>query len=152
MKAQIRRSRVQLTERDIARVEMRLGISLPLQYREFLRSHNGGRPKPDAFPIADNASDDHGLVDYFLCIKDDDVYNLADWVTDFQNRVPPDLLPIAVDPGGNLICLAIAGQNTGKVYFWDHENEVTEGETPRYDNVYFVTNSFKDFVDSLAEL
>ena len=33
------------------------------------------------------------------------------------------MLPIAVDPGGNLVLLAIEGEDTGKVFFWNHEGK-----------------------------
>jgi hypothetical protein len=66
--------------------------------------------------------------------------------------VPAGFLPLAVDPGGNLICLVISGTNTGKVYFWDHEEEVEEGQQPGYSNVYLIANSFNEFLNSLTAL
>lgn len=146
------KSREQLTKQDISRTELELGFSLPPQYKEFLLKNNGGYPEPDAFPIQDNPSDDHGLVHYFLCIKPGDVYNLVNYATLFLGRVPKNLLPIAVDPGGNLICLSVAGADRGRVYFWEHEEESQEGETPGYENVYLVANSFDEFLDSLGRL
>ena len=133
-------------------MEAELGISLPEQYREFLLNHNGGYPEPDAFPIHGNASDEHGLVHYFLSIHEGDVYNLMSYVRRFEGRVPEDLLPIALDPGGDLIVLSILGANRGKVYFWEHEEEAQEGETPGYENVYFVASSFYEFLNSLSTL
>ncbi len=152
MTIDIYRSRKRLSEQDIAEAEEELGLSLPVQYRDFLSKHNGGHPEPNAFPIENNPSDDHGLVHYFLCVKENDVYNLVDWVKRFHDRIPSGFLPIAVDPGGNLICLSTIGKNAGKVYFWDHEEEAREGEVPGYDNVYFIANSFSEFLGSLTEL
>jgi hypothetical protein len=69
----------------------------------------------------------------------------------YQDRVPNTLLPVARDPGGNLLCLQLSEQDYGKVYFWDHEDEVAEGETPGFDNVYFVAASFDELLNNLSE-
>lgn len=68
----------------------------------------------------------------------------------YRGRIPPNLLPIAHDPFGNLICLSVAGQDRGKVYFWDHEVEVREGEIPSYRNVSFIADNFESFLDGLT--
>ncbi len=105
-----------------------------------------------AVRLAGDAADDQGLLDEFLCIQEGEYSDLRHHVNVFRDRVPANLLPIARDPGGNLICLSIAGSDRGKVYFWDHEEEAEEGETPGYDNVYFVADSFDDLLHNLSEL
>ena len=141
-----------LTERDIAAIEREFGVSLPGDYRAFLRKHNGGSPSPDAFPIFRDSADTHGILNRFLGISPGDYDDMLAVRKVFQERVPPDLLPIACDPGGNLICLAVAGTNRRRIYFWDHEEEADEGEPPTYDNVYFVAESFTDLLNNLTEL
>lgn len=143
-----------LSESDVVQIEAQLGLSLPAEYRGFLLAHNGGYPEPDVFAIRNNPFDDHGLVHYFLCVEEGDVYNLIEWVEDFRGRIPPDFLPVACDPGGNIICLSISGKDVGKVYFWDHEEEVEvdEDKTPGYDNVYLIADSFQEFLGSLTTL
>ncbi len=152
MAVQMYHSREQLSERDIVNTESQLGFTLPVAYRVFLLRNNGGRPQPNAFPIDNNPADTHGLVQAFLCIKEGDIYNLGTYVRRYRDRVPSGLLPIAVDPGGNLICLATSGVRAGKVYFWDHEEEANEGETPGYNNTYLIANSFDEFLNSLTLL
>ena len=152
MTVQINRSREPLDEQDLIQVETRLNRALPKEYRDFLTAHNGGRPEPNAFPIYNNPSDDQGLVHNFMCIKDGDIYDLLTWVDRYRDRVPSNFLPIAKDPGGNLICLSISGEDLGKVYFWDHEEEAATGQIPGYDNVYPVANSFQEFLSSLHYL
>lgn len=152
MAIELTHSREPLNEEDIAKLEILLGISLPIPYKNFLLSHNGGHPKLAGFYIQNNPSDNHGLIDYFLCIKEKDIYNLLTWIKRYKNRIPSDLIPIAVDPGGNLVCLTVTGNNIGKIYFWDHEEEADEGETPGYANIYPIANSFDEFVGSLIAL
>lgn len=66
-----------------------------------------------------------------------------------KDRVPAGFLPIARDPGGNLICLALEGENANKVFFWDHENEYEEGEEVGYKNTNLIASSFEEFLASL---
>jgi len=141
-----------LREEDVVRVEQQLGITLPDDYREFLLMHNGGHPEPKYFPIKDNPSDDHGILEWFYCIQEGEYYDLRRQVQLLRGRIPPNLLPIADDPGGNLLCMSVAGPDQNTVYFWAHEEECEEGETPTYDNVYFVANSFSDLLGSLTHL
>lgn len=142
-----------ITQKDIAALEQRLGISLPVDYRQFLLSINGGQPEPNAFPIRDNPRDTHGLLERLFSLDEQDTnYDILDNAEVFHDRVPADLLPIAFDPGGNLICLAVRGENRGKIYFWDHSDECPPGRTPDYHNVYFVANDFNELIENLSEL
>ena len=149
MATRILDSQQPLSESDIAEVESRLGFRLPAQYRDFLLAHNGGRPEPRRFAISSEKPDDRSVVHWFFCVKEGNAYDLLTWARRTADRIPPELLPVAIDPFGNLICLSVSGVNVGKVYFWDHEKEAREGEPPGYDNVYLVADSFQEFLDSL---
>jgi cell wall assembly regulator SMI1 len=141
----------QLREQDVAAVEEQLGYHLPEDYRRFILAHNGGRPVPDYFPIQGNPYfGDHASVHELHCIASGEYLDLRRQVQVFRDRVPPELLPIAHDPGGNLLCLGVSGLEYGKVYYWDHEQQVAEGETPDYENVYLVADTFADFLEQLS--
>jgi hypothetical protein len=77
--------------------------------------------------------------------------DLLDTAASMKDRMPPDVLPIGLDPFGNFICLGVSGPNRGKVYWWFHEEEADEGELPGYDNIYFVAHSFTELLDNLTE-
>jgi hypothetical protein len=70
-----------------------------------------------------------------------------------RGRMPPNIIPIGSDPGGNQICISVSGPDQGHVYFWDHEKEADpdDNEEPGYDNLYFVAHSFSDFLNGLFE-
>jgi hypothetical protein len=142
----------QLSDKDLVDVEQQLGITLPLDYKGFLLAHNGGQPHPNRFPIAGNSSDTHALLGLLFGICKDKWGNLVDQVRESRDRMPPEFIPIGLDPGGNLILLAVSGPNKDKVYFWTHEEEADEGEPPTYDNLYFIANSFTEMLDSLTTL
>ena len=151
-----------LTDQDIAAMERELGVSLPSDYVAFLRKHNGGRPKPIMFPIYDEVYNEEpaagassykkGVLSFFVGISKDDYNDLLNFAKLSEDRVPPEVLPIGRDVFGNLICLAVAGPNRGKVYWWFHEEEADEGEPPTYNNIYFVADSFTELLNSLTEL
>ncbi len=137
-----------LPEDQLARFEARIGRVLPADYRAFLLQHNGGRPVPADFVISAEGGTDtlhhtYGLHD------GPSSFSLLDAYETYLGRVPPALLPIADDPGGNQICLGIDGEHRGAVFFWDHEREADGGELPSFDNVTPVAPSFAAFLAAL---
>lgn len=66
----------------------------------------------------------------------------------YRDRVPKRYLPIAYDVGGNLILINL-GSGDAKIFFWDHELEVNEGEEPTLENIYYLADSINDFLSSL---
>lgn len=153
MNTMIEESKSPLTEAEIAKAELELGVSFPADYRAFMARFNGGRPEPDGFRIewrADQAGGEGwrtSAMGWLYAIWGQRVSNLvrSNKLT-FAGRLPKGTLTIATDAGGNQILLALSGPQAGKVLFWVKDNEVEEGEEPGYDNVGFVANSFADFI------
>ena len=148
----IRTSYPKLRDEVLAELEQKLQVRLPQQYKEFLRKYNGGKPVPNVFAIKGNPYDSRGMIQHFLGVSEGNYRDILKQATVFRDRVPSDLLPVARDPGGSLICLAVSGENYGKIYFWDREDEVEEGEEPDYRNVYFIANSFDELLENLTTL
>lgn len=144
-------SRSPLREADLRALEQRLGITLPLEYRNFLLQHNGGHPTPNVFSIAACPIDDQGVLTQMLSISDGEE-TLLNYVDMYADRIPPNLLPIGFDPGSNLICISVSGADRGNVYFWAHDFEASEDEGPNYDNVYFVADNFDHLINNLTHL
>ena len=149
----IRDTETPLLSEAIRKVEDRFGIVLPIEYRDFLLLHNGGRPRPDVFrfkkPSGKYAD---SCVDWFLAIYDGEHDNFESYFETYkldQHRLPTELVPIAHDPGGNLICIAVSGSRKGAVFFWDHEYECDIGETPTFANVHVIADTFSEFLNSL---
>lgn len=142
-----------LSEDELENLEQQLGARLPADYRAFLTKYGGyAFDHLVTFPYRQPfAGGDRGVLNVFFGNLPGDSYDLLKNLNTYRNRIPSDLRPIASDPGGNIIALAIQGENKGKVYFWDHEEEemVEESKTPGYSNVYLVANSFDELLDSL---
>jgi hypothetical protein len=124
---------------------------LPLEYKQFLLISNGGWPAPDVFEVPDW----HGggsVLDAFYGIHDGRKTERLDRALEvYDERIPADLIPIATDAFSNKICIGWKGEREGKIYFWDHEDELDEdGDFVQdYRNVFLVANSLQEFLDSL---
>jgi len=134
------RTRGTLTEEMITKAEKKLGITLPEDYKAFLMRNNGGHTKPEMlFDFFDGTceNDNTSVIRRFFAIYpesveegelpcrkdiyDDLIYNCL-CMRD-EEIIPLDIIPIADDPGGNVICMNVSKENGGKVYFANHEFE-----------------------------
>lgn len=133
----------------VAVLEAKLRTRLPDDYREFLLEHNGGRPKPAKFVFARRIGPyTDSLVDWFLALYDGEHSNLETVCGWLANRIPDNLLPVAIDPFGNFVLLGLSGEHRGKVYFWDHERE--PARQPDWSNIDLVADSFDAFLRGLT--
>ena len=140
---------------EIENAEKEIGISFPKIYKDFLLKVNGGHPDKDTFPMLESYNEKFDYVGssiaWFNAICNDEYSNLVKDCFGIGYEYPKDLMPIASDPGGNIICLGISGEVYGKVYFWDIRGQAAAFgvKEPWYRNVYLIANSFEDFINSL---
>ena len=138
---------------QIEEVENYISLKFPNEYKQHLLRYNGGYCEPNVFSFDENGHLTNSNVDWFLAIYSGEYNNLKsylDWYKIDEKRLPVNILPIAHDPGGNLICIDAAD---GKVYFWDHEKEVdyTVSDDSDYSNLCLIANSFNEFLAGLRE-
>jgi hypothetical protein len=149
MALEIRESKRPVSEIEIERIERRWGFIFPEEYKSFLLKHNGGFPPIlNMFKFEDGDYGD-SLVDWFLAIYDGKHDNFEHYYEVYkvkEQRLLENLVAIAHDPGGNLICLSVVGEDRGAVYFWDHEKE-EDVATSR--NVRLIAPSFNEFLEKL---
>ena len=135
---------------SIEAFELNIGLTFPGSYISFLLDNNGGTPEPNCFTSKDGQ--EGSCVDQFLGLNVDEYCNLEIYYEDYKDRIPKGFLPIAFDPGGNLVIMKINnGGEDGGIYFWDHENEA-EGFEPDMSNTSLISESLGDFLDSLHEI
>lgn len=134
---------------SIGELESIVKAGLPEDYRHFLETENGGRPEPSTFSFQQYGGPQDSILDWFFTLnRDEPIYYIPNKVKTFTDRIPPQLLPIACDPLGNLVLLDLRSDSHGSVYFWDHENENLDGE-PSWSNISFIAPSFGEFVHRL---
>lgn len=130
-------------------LEQLWGFNLPKAYRNFLLECNGGEPKKKCFDLKDKS--DGSVIDEFLSIINNYNSNLLLDLKDVGKRCPSHMIPIADDGFGNRILLSAKGADRGKVYFWDHDMEANDDETPDYSNLSLIADSFEEFTNGLYE-
>ncbi len=134
------------SEARVEALEAQIGARLPDDYRQFLLRYNGGKPLPSGFRLAQRTGPyTDSLVHSLDSLYDDDICNLESTVR--WQRVPPGVITIGCDPGGNGICLVVAGERRGQIWFWDHEREPDE---PDWSNMDLVATSFEAFMKGLT--
>jgi hypothetical protein len=71
-----------------------------------------------------------------------------------ETKIPPALLWIMGDPGGNAVCLRLTGPHRGTVYYWVHDEPPSEGvwdgEVETAANIWPLAASFNDFLDGFG--
>lgn len=142
------RSNKPLDDGFLRAIEKFLGFKFPKDYRTFLLCFNGGETEEKIF-FFKNDIEDGSILDRLFGIVDEDYENLLLYIKKYKDRIPENCIPIAGDPGGNLVLLSIKMADRGKIYFWDHHREAPDGETPDYSNLTLIADSFQEFLDGL---
>lgn len=146
----------QLNSIQIEEVEKYVGLDFPNEYKNHLLKYNGGQCNPNVFKFKENGKLTESCVDWFLAIYDGEYDSLKEYIKTYkldEKRLPLHMLPIAHDPGGNLICLSCGAEDIGHIYFWDHEIEVNYGISSDidYSNLPFIAKGLNEFIDNLKE-
>lgn len=137
-----------VTKKTLHAAEKRIGIHLPNAYARFLLEFNGGTTVRNIHDIPGKGD---FVVEQFLGLSSRSGDDLLSVWESYRHRMPPEMIPIAYVDGGDLVCLCVSGPDVAKVYFWNHEHEADEGETPTRDNLIRIADGFKGFLDSLRE-
>ena len=132
-----------IARRGIEKEELKHGFQVPDEYKEFLLQQNGGHPKRCCFRFGKGTYMD-SMISNFLAIGGPGYMNLAHFVEVYSDRLPSHVIPIADDPGGNLIVMSCEGKTRGAVYFWDHEKTGKQ-------SIRRLAGSFEEFLSMLSE-
>ena len=118
-----------LNAEDIAEFENEVGIKFPEDYKRFMLKSNGGTPEEewlyDFFDEVTEAENTSVIREFFSLFSDEAVKmsNLKKIykTMTYEEMIPNDMLPIADDPGGNVIGISLNKDDYGYVYFINHE-------------------------------
>lgn len=117
------------SELPIREFEADNAITLPADYRAFVRENGGGKPERCSYKTADGR--EH-IVSYLLSFAPGSAVSIHSFNPDTSRYVA-----IAIDPFGNLWCLE---RETGHIVFRNHETgSITDA-----------AESFSAFLDKLA--
>lgn len=144
-----------LTERHIGELETRTGGPLPGSYRQMLAELGGCTPS-EAVYYNDPVAKIPVMFGWFY-----DYSELMDAIKSYEEVLPDGVIPIGDDGGGNLYCLGVKGDDSGKVFFHDHgagwdeeaRSYLSRGDALpvhlRYQTVYLLAETFDDFVNGM---
>jgi len=137
-------TRPQPTSDQLSLVEKLVGTKLAESYVTFLMFSNGGCPELDTFYyLASDGSRQEWGVDVFFHISSD-INSTENIVWNYKHRwrgAPKEILPVADDGGGNLICLDLTKTGGDKVVLWVHD---VPGQP-----LLPIADSFEEFIDLL---
>ena len=148
MSFQVTQNQKPVDESKLLEIEGDYDFNFPQQYKDFLLQFNGGRILPRNFTFGDG-NYDGSRIDRFLAVYEGAYDNFENYLRIYKvdaQRLPDNLIPIAHDDGGNLICISASGEDVGALYFWDHEYESDEDE----ENLFLIAPTFNEFLTSLT--
>lgn len=120
---------------------------IPMAYRVFLASCNGGHPTRSCFDYDAGGEATETSVDDFLGFGGE-WSDLGEICETYLGRIPEDLFPIATTPGDDLILIGRDDSSrAGRVFCWLHDEEADEGGQ----GVYPVADTFDAFLNLLRE-
>tara|TARA_B100001094_G_scaffold329372_1_gene391958 strand:+ start:177 stop:695 length:519 start_codon:yes stop_codon:yes gene_type:complete len=147
-------------EEKIKSFEESIGYSLPEDYKLFLEQHNYCTVFPNTFEAKSLISEEQVVLDLrYLCglkLKRNILHACLEFKLEvFSNRIPGGLIAIGGVTGG-LLLLGVSSKYYNKIFFWDREFEFYDEYDPgtvdeHVSNLYFVSNSFNDFLSLLYE-
>jgi hypothetical protein len=137
------------TAESIQAFEVALSVTLPADYKEFLRTINGGVPEPQCFNVPER---DDALCAILYSIRNSRQPGDLEWEQGEASQwdpLPAGMVAIGHDPGGNTFLIATSGKNVGTIYFWDR-NGLWVREDGR--NTFPVATSFTAFLSGLRDM
>lgn len=141
---------------DLQKLEQKYNFTFPEQYKSHLVIFNGGSPDQGIFSFSEDGKETNSRVNYFYAINSKEIDDLEEILDTFkidEKRMPEQILPIAEDPFGNVVCISTGKLDHGQIYFWDHEKEVdySVSDDRDYSNLYLIAKSFNEFIDGLKD-
>ncbi len=102
-------------EKMIKQFEEENKISLPIQYRAFLKKYNGGYTPKTSLKIKSFFSD---IIEFYGV---GDAKSRIEDIIDLKVFLEKNWLPIATTCYGDYIAIGLKGEDEGKIYFFDYQ-------------------------------
>lgn len=120
-------------EKSLDIIEEKFNFKIPIDLKECILKNNGGRPSRKVF---DTDKSVERVIKTLLSYNENDIENIYR-VLDIFKKEEIDLLPFAIDPSGNYICV----DKENSVVLWNHETNIVE----------YIAKSFSEFLNRLYE-
>ena len=138
------------TQKNIDKLQL-LFPTLPKDYIAFLKKFNGGYLEPEDGTIRNLG----GFYDTFWVARLYSAEVVLNKSSKLENLFPPQFLKIGEDLSGDLLCIALRGEEEGSLYrftpFDPPEKDPIGEDLETYENVYFVADSFTAFSNKIGK-
>ncbi|WP_217514420.1 SMI1/KNR4 family protein [Vibrio metschnikovii] len=135
-------SKANVTEEVIRKIGIKLNRSIPEDLVQFYIRNNGGYCEKNTFFIAGEGYKINEFLPF--SVGSDTIESTYQSVFLENEEMPDNLVPFAVDAGGDYFCFDSSESGFGRIFFFESEY---------YDDpersVVFLSKSFTDFVESL---
>ncbi|MGI2030413.1 SMI1/KNR4 family protein [Endozoicomonas sp. ALE010] len=150
-------------EEAVVGFEARLGISLPEDYKEFIRSYHAGyfgeRSSFKLGHITKEQTKQYGSVrmSWMYGFTSHVGYNIVESHPSYDLGEPwnKNYLEIGADEGGNSVFIGLSRENYGHIFWIDHEYDYTDDpneDEPRGEkDMVHLADSFTQWVSSFKE-
>ena len=130
-----------LSDERLAEIQDRLGVRLPADYVDVVRSHQGAAPDRTSVTLPDGTGTPFSML---LHLEDQpgclNVLETVEW----SEIVPDKVIPFAIDAGGNYFCFDYRCTTPDPpVVFLAHDEQDAQPER--------IAGSFTELIDSLQE-
>lgn len=144
---------VQLTKEDIKDFEVALNVKIPASMKKYYLKFNGGMPSPYCFQPQDEDLDWVEIKAFFPIKKRTDAFETIEAIAKdiwSKNLMPCNLLPFAMDSGGNYYALNLKNK---KIYYYltDEWDENVSREYNFETNTRYIAQSFNYFINHFIE-
>ena len=125
-------------------------FEFPKAFIEYLEEHNDAELEVNTLDIGDNEC----CIRFFYGTSSEAYSDICVTYNDYQGRMPKEMIPIADPDFGNQICMSLAKETYGKIYFWDHETMDTDDDEPcklTIEDMKEIASSFEELLDNIKE-
>lgn len=107
-------------ETSIKTFEVQFQIRLPEDFKQLAPVFSGSSPSRKFFRV--DSGEVH-VIDYFLSFNPDDKYGVFKTTSRIRRQgLPGNIVPFAIDPFGNYICIESLSEES-RIVYWDHEED-----------------------------
>ena len=144
---------VSLTREDINDFEAELNVKIPASMKKFYLKFNGGMPSPYCFQPQDEDLDWVEINAFFPIKERTNAFETIEVIAKdiwSRNLMPCNLLPFAMDSGGNYYALNLKNK---KIYYYltDEWDESASREYNFETNTRYISQSFNYFINHFYE-
>lgn len=142
-----------LTKEDIKNFEVELNVKIPAGMKNFYLKFNGGMPSPYCYQPQDEDLDWVEINAFFPIKERTNAFETIEVIAKgiwSRNLMPCNLLPFAMDSGGNYYALNLKNK---KIYYYltDEWDENASREYNFETNTRYIAQSFNYFINHFIE-